>query len=186
VADTIAAPDCDVAPLWNERLFVVLPHGHALGGRTVIDWSDLHSEHFIFRQATCDPVLCERIIKHLTAPFGGPVIQKLDVGHETVMHLVGIGQGVSITSEATVASSFPNVVFRPISGGDETVQFSAVWLAENDNPALRRLLSLARMHAKQERRDGSSQSNRPRSGAGGITLSLAFLGALARKLGLST
>jgi len=186
VADTIAAPDCDVAPLWNERLFVVLPHGHALGGRTVIDWSDLHSEHFIFRQATCDPVLCERIIKRLAAPSGGPVIQKLDVGHETVMHLVGIGQGVSITSEATVASSFPNVVFRPISGGDETVQFSAVWLAENDNPALRRLLSLARTHAKQERRDGSSQSNRRRSVTGGITLSLAFLGALARKLGLST
>jgi hypothetical protein len=99
------------------------------------------------------------------------------------MHLVGIGQGVSITSEATVASSFPNVVFRSISGGDETVQFSAVWLAENDNPALRRLLSLARTHAKQERRE--SQSNRPRSGTGGITLSLAFLGALARKLGLS-
>jgi hypothetical protein len=39
----------------------VLPHGHALGERTVIDWTDLHSERFIFRQAKCDPVLCERI-----------------------------------------------------------------------------------------------------------------------------
>jgi DNA-binding transcriptional LysR family regulator len=183
VADTA---DCDVAPLWNERLFVVLPHGHALGGRTVIDWSDLRSERFIVRQGTCDPVLCERIVKRLAERSGSPIIEKLDVGRETVMHLVGMGQGVSITSEATVATSFPNVVFRPISGGDETVQFSAVWLAGNDNPAPTRLLSLARTQAKQERRDSSSQGNPPRAGTAGITLSLAFLGALAKKLGLST
>jgi DNA-binding transcriptional LysR family regulator len=186
VAETAEAADCDVTPLWHERLFVVLPHGHALGRRTAIDWSDLHSERLIFRQATCDPILCERIIKRLAEGSGSPIIQKLDVGRETVMHLVGMGQGVSLTSEATVATPFPNVVFRPISGGDETVQFSAVWLAGNDNPALRRLLSLARAQAKKERRDAASQSNPPRSGTDGITLSLAFLGALARKLGLST
>jgi DNA-binding transcriptional LysR family regulator len=186
VADTAEAADCDVAPLWNERLFVVLPQSHALGERTAIDWNDLQRERFIIRQAKCDPELCERIIKRLAEQSGSPIIQKLDVGRETVMHLVGIGQGVSITSEATVATSFPNVVFRPISGGDETVQFSAVWLAENDNPALRRLLSLAKVHAKQKRRDASSRTNLLQSDDGGITLSLAFVGALARKLGLST
>jgi hypothetical protein len=35
---------------------------------------------------------------------------------------------VSLTSEATIASSFPDVVFRPISGADATLQFSAIWL----------------------------------------------------------
>jgi DNA-binding transcriptional LysR family regulator len=73
-----------------------------------------------------------------------PAIQKLTVGRETLMHLVAMGRGVTITSEATLATAYPNVIFRPIAGADDTLQFSAVWLPGNDNPALRRLLSLAR------------------------------------------
>jgi DNA-binding transcriptional LysR family regulator len=125
-------------------------------------------------------------LKRLAEQSGSPLIEKLNVGRETVMHLVGMGQGVSITSEATVAKSVPNVVFPPISGGDDTVRFSAVWLAGNDNPALRRLLSLAKLHAKQKLRSASSRINLLQPDNGGITLSLTFLGALARKLGLST
>jgi DNA-binding transcriptional LysR family regulator len=75
------------------------------------------------------------------------------------MHLVGMGRGVSITSEATLATSYPNIIFRPISGGDETVAFSAVWLPGNDNPALRRFLSLAKARAKRKRPDAPSQGN---------------------------
>jgi hypothetical protein len=106
-----------------------------------------------------------------------------------LMHLVAMGRGVSLTSEATLATSFPEVVFRPISGGDATLQFSAVWWPGNDNPALRRLLSLARVLAKTKRQRPNSASLRrsPRSIAiGGISLSFAFLGALAKRLGLST
>ena len=67
--------------------------------------------------------------------------------------------GISITSEATVATPYPNIIFRPISGGDETVAFSAVWLPGNDNPALRRFLSLAKARAKRKRRDAPPQGN---------------------------
>jgi hypothetical protein len=75
-------------------------------------------------------------------------LQKASVGRETVMRLVAMGRGVSLTSEATIVTLFPGVVFRPISGGDATLQFSAVWWPGNDNPALRRFLSLARTLAK--------------------------------------
>jgi hypothetical protein len=116
-------------------------------------------------------------------------VQKLDVGRETLMHLVALGLGVSLTSEATIASSFPEVSFRPIVGDDESVQFSAVWLSGNDNPALRRFLSLARSQAKQKKRDtgvASAGVARRQIPASGISLSFAFLAAFARKLGLST
>jgi DNA-binding transcriptional LysR family regulator len=159
VADTAEAVDCAIAPLWNERLFVVLPHGHALCARIAIDWSDLRSERFILRRAKCDPALCERVIKRLAERARSPIIQKVDVGRETVMHLVGMGRGVSITSEATLGTPYPNIIFRPISGGDETVAFSAVWLPGNDNPALRRFLSLAKARAKRKRPDAPSQDN---------------------------
>jgi DNA-binding transcriptional LysR family regulator len=189
VADASEATDCDAAQLWNERLFVALPHSHPLSDCKVVEWQALRNEHFIIRQSNCSRALCERLIKHLSDHRRTPSMQKAEVGRETLMHLVAMGRGVSLTSEATIATSFPEVVFRPISGGDATLQFSAIWWPGNDNPTLRRLLSQARALAKAKRQHPSNASprNPPRSIAtGGISLSFAFLGALARKLGLST
>jgi DNA-binding transcriptional LysR family regulator len=152
VADTSEAADCDIAPLWCERLFVALPDNHPLSDRKTLEWKALRKEHFIFRQSKWGSALCERVIKHLSDRGHTPRVQKFDVGRETVMHLVAMGQGVSLTSEATIVTLFPGVVFRPISGGDATLQFSAVWWPGNDNPALRRLLSLARILAREKRK----------------------------------
>jgi DNA-binding transcriptional LysR family regulator len=186
VADPSEAADCDVAPLWNERLFVVLPRDHALCDRKEVAWEALRNEHFVIRQSNCGRALCERVIKHLSSRGHTPSVQKVDVGRETVMHLVAMGQGVSLTSEATIAMSFPEVVFRPISGADATLQFSAVWSPINDNPALRRFLGLARVRAKEHQRAVSSKHPPRPISTGGISLSFAFLGALAKRLGLST
>jgi hypothetical protein len=65
------------------------------------------------------------------------------------MNLVALGLGVSFTSEATVATQFPEVTFRPIVGDTARIPFSAVWLPNNDNPAFRRFLSLARGMSKK-------------------------------------
>jgi DNA-binding transcriptional LysR family regulator len=189
LADASEATDCDVAPLWNERLFVVLPRTHPLSSRQIVEWQALRNEHFIIRQSNCSRALCEGLIKHLSDRTHTPSMQKADVGRETLMHLVAMGHGVSLTSEATLATAFPDVVFRPISGADATLQFSAIWWPGNDNPALRRFLSQARALAKAKRQHPNSvpPRNSPRSIAiGGITLSFAFLGALAKRLGLST
>jgi len=51
LADASDATDCDVAPLWNERLFVVLPQGHPLCDRKAVEWQALRNEHFIIRQS---------------------------------------------------------------------------------------------------------------------------------------
>jgi DNA-binding transcriptional LysR family regulator len=189
VADPSEAADCDVAPLWSERLFVVLPLGHALCDRKEVAWEALRSEHFIIRQSNCGRALCERVIKHLSNRGHTPSTQKVDVGRETVMHLVAMGQGVGLTSEATIATSFPEVIFRPISGADATLQFSAVWSPANVNPALQRFLSLARIRAREKRQHQHAVSPKHPSrsiSTGGISVSFAFLGALARRLGLST
>jgi DNA-binding transcriptional LysR family regulator len=71
--------------------------------------------------------------------------------------LVSMGLGISLTSEATIATPFPKVIFRPIAGDDELLHFNAVWLLHNDNPALRRFLALARRMAS-ERRDAAARS----------------------------
>jgi hypothetical protein len=74
-----------------------------------------------------------------------------------------------------------------MAGDDHLLQFNAAWLPHNDNPALRRFLSLARSMAKERRRGAVSGTTSLGSVlSGGIILSFASLGALARRLGLST
>ena len=163
------------------------PQDHPLCGRKVVEWQALRNEHFIIRESNCSPALCERVIKHLSDRTRTPSVQKAEVGCETVMHLVAMGRGVTLTSEATIATSFPEVVFRPISGGDAILQFSAIWWPGNDNPALRRFLSLARALAKAKRHHPNGTT--PRNSTGAVSargISVAFLAALARGLGLSS
>jgi hypothetical protein len=65
------------------------------------------------------------------------------------MHLVALGRGLNLKSEATIATRFPGVVYRPLS--DDLLTFCAVWSPRNDNPALRRLLSLAKSLSATQR-----------------------------------
>jgi hypothetical protein len=54
------------------------------------------------------------------------------------------------------------VAFRPIEGDEDKLPFSAVWLHDNDNPALRRFLSLARAMSKTNSRpDPPTIRNQP-------------------------
>ena len=189
ILDTTDATGCETIPLWNERIFVVLPDHRALRARKEIEWQDLHNEHLIVRQSERDPALCDRLTRRLTDRNHSPSVEKLNVGRETLMHLVALGRGVGLTSEATIATPFPKVVFRPIAGDDELLQFCAAWAPDNDNPALRRFLSLARTMAKEKRRLSSTVSGPTLFRSiitGGISLPLACLGGLAKRLDLLT
>ena len=188
IRDTVQAPGCESLRLWSERVFVVLPENHALSERKEVGWADLRNEHFIIRQSA-DPELGKRITTRLTDARHTPSLQKLDVGRETLMNLVSIGLGVSLTSEAAIATPFPKVVFRPITGDDDLLHFNAVYLAHNDNPALRRFLALARKMASERRRaTARSDGSRIRTSVTTvISLLLASsLGALVRRLDLTT
>jgi hypothetical protein len=164
---------------------VALPAGHRLEDRTAIGWPALRNEHFIISRASCDPELCEQVIRHLSQHTPGSLIEKLSVSGDTLMHLVGIRRGLTITSEAVVSTSYPDVIFRPITGEDAMIRFSAVSLRSNGNPALRRLLSLARALAKKEKRNGPPTPNAHRSGRWSLGLVMALLSAFSRRLGLS-
>lgn len=186
IIDTSDANGCETLPLWSERIFVVLGEHHALCERKEIEWRDLRSEHLITRQSEHDRALCDRLNRRLIGIHGG-VVQNLSVGRDTLMHLVAMGFGISLTTEATVATPFPRVIFRPMAGNDELLEFSAVWLPHNDNPALRRFLSLARSLTKDRRRHtGAASTWRGSAVIGGLLLSFASAGALARRFGLST
>ena len=62
------------------------------------------------------------------------------------MALVGLGRGVSLVGAAEAGVTYPGVAFRLLSG--EMLPFSAIWSERNDNPILRRFLSLSRAHLR--------------------------------------
>ncbi|SRR6266436_2346155 len=149
VLGTPDLPGCEVTRFWAEYIYVAIPQGHMLCNRDEVTWKSLRDEKVILCRSELGCALHDHLIERL-AQFGSrPRVERLDVGREILMHLVALGLGVSLTTEATVATQFPEVVFRPVAGDAATIPFTAVSLPNNDNPACRRFMSLVRGMAKK-------------------------------------
>lgn len=138
-------PDCNGQQLWTERVYVVLPTGHRLDNEGVIDFAELAGEPFIVSESAPGEEIYDYLVRRLADLGRHPEIHHQAVGRDNLMRLVALGRGLTVTSEATTAVYFPGVTFRPIAG--EILPFCAVWSPRNDNPALHRLLALARSMA---------------------------------------
>lgn len=144
VTGTPPAAHCDTAVLCKARVFVVLSTRHPLAGEENIDWEALKDERFIVSRDAPGPEIHDYIVQRLADLGHSPSVERYGVGRETLMHLVALGFGISLISEAGTATRYPDVVFRPLAASADMLPYSAVWLPGNDNPALRRFLSLAR------------------------------------------
>ena len=154
------APGCDAETFWSAGIRVALPDRHPLVGCDAIDWKLLKDEHFVMgREATAvgfDGHASERI-----ARIGGRLsLATHDVSQDLAMQFVALGLGLSLVSDVSSAIPYPGVAFRPLANEDHHVSYSAVWLPGNDNPALRRFLSLARAKSAARRETLLPQSSK--------------------------
>ena len=133
--------------LWSERIFVVVPDTDDLANENEIRWDQLCDRCFIVSEDDSDRDMREYLVKHLAAHGVRPQLARYCVGRDTLLNLVAIAQGITLASEAAAAINLPGITFRPLRG--EALPLSAIWLRRNDNPALRRMISLARMMARQ-------------------------------------
>lgn len=147
--------ECETALLWQERIHVALPKGHKLASRRQLDWPDLRSECFIVSRFARGPEVHDYIVRR-TADC--PVILYKAVVQETLMNLVGLGQGITLVLAAWMDVTLPDLVLRPLTDPADMVPFSAVWSPQNDNPALRRFVSVAHTLAGRVRRGTSDWS----------------------------
>ncbi|WP_293335527.1 LysR family transcriptional regulator [Parvibaculum sp.] len=133
---------CETEHLWYERVFVVLPDDHPLANKVELGWPDLVSERFIVSDVAPGQEIHDYLVAHLADLGSHPEIHPQQVGRDNILSLVAVGRGLTLTSEATTVAQFPGIAYRQLAG--EVLPFSMVWSARNDNPACRRLLSLAR------------------------------------------
>lgn len=150
IAFLTGAPDaeeCETAHLWNERIYVAIPTNDELMERETIDWTDLRDRDFIVSEAPPGPQVHDYIVKHLGELGYSPSIRQQAVYRDTLMQIVAKGQGVTLTNEATIATQFAGIAYRPLA--NEILPFRAIWSPTNDNPAFRRFLSMARQMSRR-------------------------------------
>lgn len=139
--------DCQTEQLWSERVFAVLPNDHPLCRKQELDWCDLARERFMVSDAAPGPEIHDYLVRRLADLGHHPEIHAQRVGRDNLLSLVAVGRGLTLTSEATTVAKIPGVSYRPVA--NEILPFCAVWSPRNDNPACRKLLSIARAMARQ-------------------------------------
>lgn len=134
----------------REGLYLALAEQHRLAARLSLSWPDVLSEHFIVSAQDPGPDIHDYITKQLASAGRRPHVTRHHIAREAVMSLVGLGLGVALAPDHWRGVGYPHVVFRRIGEEHERLPFSLIWRAENDNPALRRFLSLARIEAQRD------------------------------------
>jgi len=139
-------PQCEANHLWDERVFVVLPDSHALADKDEVSWHEIVDEKFIVMDAPPGQEVYDYLVKNVGNLGHHPRIESQFVGRDNLLTLVALGNGLTVTSEATTATRMPGICYRPIVG--EVLPFNGVWSPKNDNPALRRFISMAKVQSR--------------------------------------
>ena len=136
--------------VWSEPIFAVIPSDDPRATRQVLPLASLADDQFIVAQDPSGPEVHDFIVRRLSDQSFHPKITRHRVGREALMTMVGLGFGTTLVCASDLPAEYRNVSFVAIEG--ESVPHSAVWSEQNDNPALRRFLSLARRLARERRR----------------------------------
>lgn len=145
---------CDVEEFWRERVHVAMSAEHPLADSNAVDWPQLRQEQFIVSSMEPGPEVHDYIVRRIADYSTYPDVSYRQVTVETLMHMVAIGEGITLVSQGWTSMSHADLTLRPLTANEDIVPFSAVWSPSSDNPALRRFLSFARELAvkQQDRR----------------------------------
>lgn len=128
--------------VWEERLIIALPAGHALARKVALSWRDIAELPIILKESHFELVAYRTLLDRLDRQVH---LEQHDVSCATLLDMVGLGLGATIVF-ASGALPQRGVVFRPIEEGNATVGVDAIWPRDDRNPLRHRLLSLIREH----------------------------------------
>lgn len=114
-----------------------------------IDWEEIADAIFLVSARESGPDIHDYIVRNATRFGRSARIARHQVSRDGILSLVGLGLGVTVVGDHAVGAHYPNVTFVRLGHKGERIPFSLAWLPENDNPALRRFISLARIEATQ-------------------------------------
>lgn len=131
--------------LWQERLFVALPAGHALGRRPAVGWRDLASSVVLVRAAEPETALLRQRLALAGVPEPDLRVQR--ISRDALLAAVAIGLGVAIVTESGCGAR-AGVAFLPVDEIDAVSIVEAAWVTEDRNPLRHRLLGCIQRHCR--------------------------------------
>lgn len=132
------------APLWPERVMVVLPADHPLAEAEQVLWSDLKREVIVMPRDGTGANLAAMLTANLTSQNLRPNLITQETSHDTIVNMVSVGRFITIATEAMQGASHSDLVFRDLhsSAGQTYLDFYAFWREDNENPALKYFFKL--------------------------------------------
>ncbi|WP_180897392.1 tripartite tricarboxylate transporter permease [Martelella soudanensis] len=97
--------------------------------KSQLEWIDLYEEQFITSKMAPGPEFHDCLLRRLGSLSTHVDIEARCVGFETLMNLVSLGHGLTVTTAAWSHVSLPNLVLRPLAGKDDVLPFKAIWFA---------------------------------------------------------
>jgi DNA-binding transcriptional LysR family regulator len=130
-------PGAEVWPIWSEALLLAVPACECSRWRRELSLQDVGAEGLILPSGEIGDLIAAKLATGIGDRFSGPVCR---AGSETALRLVAMGQGRAVVPAGARGLAPEGVALRPIF--DTALPVSAVRLARNDKPSLRRLLTL--------------------------------------------
>ncbi|WP_431015429.1 LysR family transcriptional regulator [Bradyrhizobium pachyrhizi] len=140
----LLSKDAKAQTLWSERILIMLPQDHRLAGREIVYWTDLRNETILLSRYDPGRELEDLLVSKLMPHEDRPRIERHDVSRGIIKSLISMGMGLSLVMESDVGASFAGLVYRELQDGTgpSRLDFYAHWREDNENPALKRFLSL--------------------------------------------
>lgn len=134
--------------LWSERIMVALPRDHPLATRDFVYWTALKNERFLMSRRDPGPEIQDVLINKLTSPGDRPIVKLVNAEREDVISMVGGNRGISLACDSATGNAGNEVVYREVRDGNgpTRVGYVAYWRRNNDNPALKQMLTLLQAH----------------------------------------
>lgn len=145
-------PQCEMGDglvVAHEAVFLAVAANSPFAQHESLAWDDVVGACFIVSTREPGPEIHDYIVRRISDLGRTASVCRHRLGREGIMSLVGLGVGISLVADHWRGVQYPNVRFVPIGDKTERVPFSLMWRPENDNPALRRFISLAHVEAKK-------------------------------------
>ncbi len=123
----------DVYPLNTEELVLVLPNGHPHATKERVSLRDFAGEDFITFAPETSPNLHSLVLKTCMGAGFTPHITQTAPQIQTHISLVSAGLGVALVPECAAQITHPNVIFRRLSGAQQSSRTTMALACRKDD-----------------------------------------------------
>lgn len=126
--------------VYKEEIIVILPEGHKLSGRSIIQPEDLIGERYILPNEDVNPILLERFRLFAIENEFVPNVVHRTGPHQARLSLVAAGQGITLDGKSVENLNMPRVVYKRLDASLRAFVQVAVSWPGNKEPSIGQVL----------------------------------------------